>query len=47
MPDKSTVKSNRERYAERMKSKYPDREFADDEALWGKSMKITTVTTRR
>lgn len=35
MPDKSTVKSNRERYAERMKSKYPDREFADDEALWG------------
>ncbi len=29
------VKSNRERHAERMKSKYPDREFADDEALFG------------
>lgn len=35
MPDNITVKSNRERYVERLKSKYPDREFADDEALWG------------
>ena len=29
------VKSNRERYTERLKAKYPDREFADDEALFG------------
>ena len=35
MPDKTTVKSNREKYAERLKAKYPDRNFADDEALWG------------
>lgn len=35
MPDRATVKSNRERYAERVKAKYPDREYADDEALWG------------
>ena len=26
---------NRERYTERLKAKYPDREFADDEALFG------------
>lgn len=37
MPDKPTVKSNRERYAERLKAKYPEREFADDEALWGQA----------
>lgn len=35
MPDKSTVKSNRDRYAERAKAAHPDREYADDEALWG------------
>lgn len=35
MPDNKEVKSNRERYAERLKQKYPDREYADDEALWG------------
>ncbi len=35
MPENTTVKSNREKYAERLKSKYPDREYADDEALWG------------
>lgn len=35
MPDITTVKSNRDKYAERMKAKYPDKEFADDEALWG------------
>lgn len=27
--------SNRDRYTERLKAKYPDREFADDEALFG------------
>ena len=37
MPDKTTVKSNRDKYAERLKAKYPDREFADDEALWGQA----------
>lgn len=37
MPDKTTVKSNREKYAERLKAKYPDREFADDEAMWGQA----------
>ena len=35
MSDTEQVKSNRERYAERLKSKYPDREYADDEALFG------------
>ena len=35
MPVNTTIKSNRERYEERVKSKYPDREFADEEALWG------------
>ena len=28
------VKSNRERYTDRLKAKYPDKEFADDEALF-------------
>lgn len=35
MPDNQKVKSNRERYMERLKSKYPDKEFADDEAIYG------------
>ena len=35
MPNNMEVKSNRERYTERLKAKYPDREFADDEALFG------------
>lgn len=35
MPDDQIVKSNRERYLERLKSKYPDKEFADDEAIYG------------
>lgn len=35
MPNNKQVKSNRERYNERLKAKYPDREFADDEALFG------------
>lgn len=35
MPVNTTIKSNKERYEERVKSKYPDREFADEEALWG------------
>lgn len=29
------VKSNRDRYAERLKSKYPDKDFSDEEALFG------------
>lgn len=35
MPENTTVKSNRDKYMERMKGKYPDREFSDDEALFG------------
>lgn len=35
MSDNKKVKSNRERYGERLKAKYPDKEFADDEALFG------------
>lgn len=35
MAEKEEVKSNRERYAERLKTRYPDREFVDDEALFG------------
>lgn len=35
MPNNTEVKSNRDRYTERLKAKYPDKEFADDEALFG------------
>ena len=35
MAEKTEVKSNRDKYAERLKSRYPDREFADDEAIFG------------
>lgn len=35
MPKNMEVKSNRDRYTERLKAKYPDKEFADDEALFG------------
>lgn len=35
MPNNTEVKSNRDRYTERLKTKYPDKEFADDEALFG------------
>lgn len=35
MAKNAEVKSNRERYMERLKSKYPDKEFADDEAMFG------------
>lgn len=35
MPNNQEVKSNRDRYAARLKEKYPDKEFADDEALFG------------
>ncbi len=35
MPDKTEVRSNRDRYIERLKARYPDKEFADDEALFG------------
>lgn len=33
--DNQAVKSRRDSFSERLKSKYPDREFADDEALFG------------
>ncbi len=35
MPNKKGVMSNRDRYTERLKAKYPDKEFADDEAIFG------------
>lgn len=35
MADNKAVKSNRDRYTERLKAKYSDKEFADDEALFG------------
>ncbi|MBQ8270784.1 MAG: hypothetical protein IJZ22_06245 [Bacteroidaceae bacterium] len=35
MSKNTEVKSNRDRYTERLKAKYPDKEFADDEALFG------------
>lgn len=35
MPGNKEVKSNRDRHLERLKVKYPDREYADDEALFG------------
>ena len=35
MPKNTEIKSNRDRYVERLKTKYPDKEFADDEALFG------------
>ena len=35
MSKNTGVKSNRDRYTERLKAKYPDKEFADDEALFG------------
>lgn len=35
MAKNTEVTSNRDRYTERLKAKYPDKEFADDEALFG------------
>ena len=35
MPNKKGVMSNRDRYTERLKAKYPDKEFADDVAIFG------------
>lgn len=35
MSKNTEVNSNRDRYAERLKAKYPDKEYADDEALFG------------
>lgn len=35
MSNNTEVKSNRDRYKERLKTKYPDKEFADDEELFG------------
>ena len=40
------VKSNRERYTERLKAKYPDKEFADDEALFAQINDEYTVWTK-
>lgn len=37
MTENATVKSNREKFTERIKNRYPDREFDDDEALFGQS----------
>lgn len=34
MENTEVKKNNRDRYTERLKAKYPDREFADDEALF-------------
>lgn len=35
MAEEKKTQSNRDRYAERAKSRHPDKEWADDEALWG------------
>lgn len=35
MAEKQQVKSKRDQFGERLKKKYPDREYADDEALFG------------
>lgn len=35
MANNTKVKTSRDRYMERLKAKYPDKEFADDEALFG------------
>ncbi len=35
MANNTEVKNSRDRYMERLKAKYPDKEFADDEALFG------------
>jgi hypothetical protein len=35
MAENTKTKSRREQFGERLKGKYPDREFADDEALFG------------
>lgn len=37
MPKNTEVKSNRDKYMERLKAKYPDKEFADDEALFSQT----------
>lgn len=37
MPKNTEVKSNRDRYMERLKTKYPDKEFADDDALFSQT----------
>lgn len=35
MPKNTEVKSNRDRYIERIKTKYPDKNFTDDEEIFG------------
>lgn len=37
MAEKEEVKTNRDRYIERLKGKYPDKEFLDDEAIFGQT----------
>lgn len=34
MAEEKQVKSRRDQFGERLKKKYPDREYADDEALF-------------
>ena len=34
MPNNKEVKSSRDRYSDRLKAKYPDKEYADEEALF-------------
>ncbi len=45
MAEEKQVKSRRDQFGERLKKKYPDREYADDEALFGKSVTIMTNMT--
>ena len=35
MAENEEIKTNRDRYNERLKAKYPDKEYADDEAIFG------------
>ena len=37
MAENENQKTKRELFAERLKSRYPDREFADDEAMYGQA----------
>ena len=35
MADKTAQMSNKDRYMERLKAKYPDKEYVDEEAVYG------------
>jgi hypothetical protein len=35
MAENKTITTNREKYTERLKAKYPDKEYADEEAIFG------------